>query len=816
VNYSAHFSDAADALEFTAVRERLAREAQSVLGRERALALEPAADRDTVARRLATTTETRRFFAEIAVISIGEVPDPRPVLAQLRIGGTHLSPEDLRLLMKLMETGGYARGIVRPHRDGFPLLASVTDRLPDLSGLLRKVQRIVLPSGEINEDASPELRRLRSEIQIQRGRLQRQLESLLRRTDLDGVFSDDIITQRNGRFVVPVRNDNRGKLPGVVHAMSSSGMTAFVEPMASIEFNNEMVRLQEAEEAEIARLLFEVSEQLRAHYDDLVRLGDALGELDFVAARARFANRYDAVAPVLSTEGVFSVTQARHPLLDAQLRENGKSAVPVDFALSDTERTLVISGANAGGKTVVLKTAGLFILMAQSGLHVPARAAELPLFAQVHADIGDHQSLAANLSTFSSHVTHLTEISDVLDTPALVLLDEVGTGTDPDEGAALAVAIVEHFRKAGAYVMASTHFNPLKIYADTSSGVINASVEFDAATLQPTYRLLCGESGNSSGIEIARRLGLPESIVQDATGRLGEREAAMTRYLATLQERIDYQRDSMAALEDERAAFAKRFGELEREFHERELARRAVFEEELAGVRDDLLSRVQPVLDRIGNQVERTRAQREVVKAVDRGAALVGKKFQPPPPETRPDKTVAKGGVSDQPKTVAVTSADDLKVGDSVLTGFGQPGIVDAVEGDTVAVRVGSLRLKAGLTSLKKIIGSESRGKLESARSKAKTATSALMYDIDVPSDAPRELKLIGLTTDEAVTLADKFLDQAVLSGFQDVRIVHGMGTGALRRAIDEFLSSHPHVERFARAPRGEGGDGATIVELRD
>ncbi len=811
-----NYASAAETLEFQSVLERLSREAQSVLGRERALSLEPSDDFAAVAHRLDTTSEARRFFAEISTISIGEVPDPRPTLSQLRIGGTHLSADQLRLLMKLMETGGYARGLLRPHREGFPLLAAVCERLPELSGLLRRVQRIIHPSGEINEDASPELRRLRSEIQVQRNRLQRQLESLLRRTDLDGVFSDEIITQRNGRFVVPVRNDHRGKLPGVVHAMSSSGVTAFVEPMASIELNNEMVRLQELEEAEIARLLFEVSEQLRAHHGDLVRVADALGELDFIAACARFANRFDAVAPTLSREGVFNLAQARHPLLDATLRESGKGAVPIDFALSDAERTLVISGANAGGKTVVLKTAGLFALMTQSGLHVTAKTAELPVFLQIHADIGDHQSLAANLSTFSSHITHLTEIAATIGTPALVLLDEVGTGTDPDEGAALSVAIVEHFRNAGAYVMASTHFNPLKIYADTSSGVINASVEFDAKTLQPTYRLLCGESGNSSGIEIARRLGLPESIVQNAIDRLGEREAAMARYLTTLQQRIDYQRDSMAALDEERAALAKRFGELERQFQERENARRAVFDEELAGIRAEFLAQVQPVLDRIGNQVERQRAHREVEKAVQRGAALVGKKHQPPPMEARPDKTLAKGSGDQQPKTVPVTSSDELRIGESVLTGFGQTGIVDAIEGETVAVRVGSLRLKANLSSLRKIVSSEPAAKGETAKSKLKTSTSALMYDIDVPSDAPRELNLIGHTTDEAVTRVDKFLDQAVLSGFQDVRIVHGMGTGALRKAIDEFLSAHPHVESFARAPRSEGGDGATIVALRD
>jgi DNA mismatch repair protein MutS2 len=812
------FQAAYDALEFAAVRELLAREAQCELGRERALSLTPSANPKTVASWLKLTTEARRFFAEVTSIAVGDIPDPRPTLAHLRIGGTRLEAERLREVMRLMESGAHMRGVLRPHREAYPALAVVAERLPDVHGLQRQLGRIILPTGEINDQASYELRRIRGDIQTQRTRLQRHMENLFRRSELEDVFSDQIVTQRNGRYVVPVRNDNRGRVPGVVHALSSSGVTAFVEPMGAIELNNEMVRLQEMEEAEIARLLFEAAELLRTRYDDLVQLAETLGELDFIAAKVRLANRSDASEPTLSADGTLRLEDARHPLLDAQLRATGGAAVPMSFALSAERRAMVISGANAGGKTVVLKTAGLCALMALAGLHVPARAAEIPLFVQVQADIGDHQSLSANLSTFSSHVSNLKFVAENLETPALVLLDEVGTGTDPDEGAALAVALVEYFRSRGAYVIASTHFNPLKVYADMTPGVVNSSVEFDAKTLRPTYRLLVEQAGNSSGIEIARRLGLPEEILTAATQRLGERDASVARYLAKLKEQTDYQRDSALALEEERELLAKKYADLDREYAEREAARRKVFEEQLDTAREEFFVRLQPTLDRIANQTQRGLVKKEAERAAARATSAIAREVSgaaPPPPLPRP-AAIAKSAPAapEPPREEPIRSAEELKVGDRVVTNLGQTATVESVQGDAVYVRIGAMRMKASAQSLRRAAAPTAPTEGAGERA-ARRRVQATQYGV-FSSDAPGEINLLGCTAAEAIERADKFLDVAALGQLSQVRIVHGIGTGVLMRTIDELLTDHPHVKRFYRAEPRDGGDGATIVELRD
>src|SRR5215212_5890768 len=481
-------------LEYEGLRALVRRYAQTPVGRARAEALEPLASVAEVRRALRAVSECVELRARGARWSFSELSDPAEAIARLRIGGTILDPLVLLELARLCEQAADARAAVAAERETAPVLWEVVEALPrTLPGLAARVFSKILPSGELDDRASPELARIRADIVRMRSTITRALETLMRRSEES--IQDQLVTVRNDRFVIPVRSDHRGRVSGVAHGFSSSGATVFVEPLETIEANNELQALRETEEREVTRILSTLTEELRA-------------ELPAVGL---------AVEPSIDEENALELVEARHPLLEENLREQGLEVVPVSLRLDPAQPVMVISGANAGGKTVVLKTAGLLSLMALSGLHVPARAARVPPYESVLADIGDRQSLAANLSTFTSHVSNIRRMVESCQSPALVLLDEVGTGTDPEEGSALGVAVVDHFRRAcGAHVIATTHYSGLKMYAGTEEGVINASVEFDEKTLRPTYRLLVGVAGASSGLEIARRFGVPVEIVENA------------------------------------------------------------------------------------------------------------------------------------------------------------------------------------------------------------------------------------------------------------------------------------------------------------
>ncbi|MFQ3589414.1 MAG: hypothetical protein SNJ67_03775, partial [Chloracidobacterium sp.] len=700
-----------ETLEFDAIRAHLAREARTPYGRELASELLPSANPAEIRRRLRLTTETRQFFTEQGGFGIGDLPDVRPLLDRLKPEHATLTVDELQALARTLDAGLHVRATLRPQRERFPRLGAIADAMPDLRDTLARVRRIVTPDGQLDESASPELQRLRSEQRIQHARLRRMLERLLQRRDLEGAFSDEIVTQRHGRFVVPVRDDNRGKVAGVVHGLSSSGMTAFVEPLEAIPLNNELTRLQELAEAEVTRLLQTASGYLRDQREAITRLVTAIAELDFVAAKARLAERLQAVEPIVSEQGRFHLVAARHPLLMLALQAQGREVVPLSFTLDEARRALIISGANAGGKTVVLKTAGLCVLMMQAGLLVPAQAAELPALAQVRADIGDQQSLAANLSTFSSHITKLAGIAATLTPPALVLLDEVGTGTDPDEGAALAQALIEYFRGRGAYVMATTHFNALKIYADTTPGVVSAAVSFDLETLTPTYQLCLDTMGSSSGLVIARRLGLPESLIEQAKAYLGERDVALARYVAELERRVTEARDAAAALDEERAALAHRYAQLEREFAARDAARQADFEARARQLAADFEARLSARLERIELTENRERLRREAMRDLAAATADLQRAVSPAQTESRPSKPKSSGRAPLPETAVAqpVTSASELCPGDRVRTSFGTLGQVEAISGDEVTVTSGALRLRVHATTLGKLPPSPSK-----------------------------------------------------------------------------------------------------------
>lgn len=811
-------------LEYGALRELLRRGAQTEMGRSRVDALVPFDDLGELRHALTALSECVELRRKGASWSFTELADPREALALLRIEGATLEPLTILQLGRLCEQAQNARAVILAERDSTPVLWEMVEALPrELNSLAARISNKILPSGELDDRASPELGRIRADINRLRSQITHQLESLMRRSE--AAIQDELVTLRNDRFVIPVKADHRGRVKGVAHGFSSSGATAFIEPLETIESNNELQSLRETEEREIARILFTLTEELRRELPAIERAAQAVAELDFINAKAAFHRRFNCAVPEINEGDLLELEEARHPLLEENLRAHGRNVVPVSFSLDTTHPVMVISGANAGGKTVVLKTAGLTALMALSGIPVPARRASVPFYASVLADIGDHQSLAANLSTFTSHVANIARMMEVCEHPALVLMDEVGTGTDPEEGSALGVAVVDHFRRAcGAHVLATTHYGGLKMYAANEDTVQNASVEFDEKTLQPTYRLLVGVAGSSSGLEIARRFGFSEVIVERARERVSASSRDAAEYLHRIKRESEEAESLRRALEEEREAVAEKYASLDAEAARRERERQQTFERELLEAIEDFERRSQEMASKIEDRVERARVEREAQRRASelkreaaRAAAAGTESTQPRGVRVVRDGhlVAVKPVVDEEPKTVSHPSRP-IKKGDQVrLKSFGSIGIVDKLSGDDAEVRVKSLRFREKLSNLE-LVEALPEQPLPAGRGARLKVSKGTEVHLRAPvEDASAEINLIGRTTDEAVDATDKFLDEAYMHSMSHVRIIHGHGTGALRRAIADFLRNHPHVERYGQAPPDQGGAGATVVELK-
>ncbi|MBX3280538.1 MAG: endonuclease MutS2 [Acidobacteria bacterium] len=794
-------------LEYDKLKEALVRLVRTPLGATLAQELRPQMDPATVERMLRETGEAAACINSGVSLDIQDLPDPRPALGKLSIAEVNLEPGEILDLLALISVGMGLRDTFRAEAELYPLLDRITVVIPNLRSLYQRLRSAILPSGEVDDFASPGLREARANISRLRAQIQRTLENISKRAEESHALREDFITIRNERYVIPIRNDNRGAVAGVVHGMSSSGQTAFIEPLETIELNNELVRLREIETAEVTKVLFRLSEELREELDGLERTAEAVGSVDFIAARARLAVAQQAIEPKINREGRLFLKDARHPLLEENLRAHNLEIVPISIELDPINRVMVVSGPNAGGKTVVLKTVGLLSLMAQSGLHTPALEADLPIFREVYPDIGDHQSIAANLSTFTAHIENIRRISDELELPALVLLDEVGTGTDPEEGAALGVAIVDYFRSRGAYVIVTTHYGPLKVYASGGEGVINASVEFDERTLKPTYRLLTGLAGSSSGIEIARRFGLPQEITERAASGVTGASAEAAEYLRRLKQQYDEHLQLTRALDEERAAVAAKYEKLETEFAGREKARALEFRTELRKVVDEFATRAEQFAATITDSVEARRVRRDIEKRASElrvAASTAAREFQRHSPTDAVEKQT-------EPE-VAVTTSDGFQIGDRVrILAFGQEGVVESVGDNEIGVQVGALRFREQPENLRLL----SRPAASKGTARSASFPRGVSVQLQEHPEGARELNVIGKTVAEAVEEADKFLDQAYMNGFDRIRIVHGIGMGALRRAVTELLTGHPHVSRFETAPPSEGGQGATIVELK-
>jgi len=792
---------------------------QSALGRAWITALVPSSDRAWIARQHALVGEMRLLVIQGVFPALRSLFDPTDLLAKARIEGVALESEELRALIALAEEIAAWTNLIRTPPE------STQDRLPELTALSRdllatslrplteSLREKILPDGTLADDASPELRRIRRDMERQQRAIEDSLRSALRRFAEGGSTQEDLITIRGERFVIPIKSELKRRVQGVVHGASSSGQTVYVEPLETIELNNDLVRLLEDEQAEIHRIFLHMTRQIAQVAAPILSGAAVLAEVDTLLARARFAQEYDGVAPRFSiseTDGAaseFTLKNARHPLLERRLRAESKPIVPVSLSLAGADRQLIISGPNTGGKTVTLKTAGLLAIMAQAGVPVLADEAIIPVFDAFLADIGDAQSIEQDLSTFSAHVTNVNRIAARATGQSLVLLDELGSATDPEEGAALAVAIAEHFLRAGAWSIVSTHLTALKIYAENNPGAINAAVGFDEQTLAPTYELRQGVPGASAGINIAQRLGLSPDIIASARQRLNTQTRDIARFLDTLHAQLDslaIERERVRRLEQE---LARERARLDAEGMKEWRAKVRDLEAQLAS----LLKNFEYQARETVRAVEDRAAQQKLSKDAERRIARLRREFS----ESFNTAVVAqhtgsdKGDKNAQPHIVRhVSAGDQVK-----LRTLGKVATVQRqIDDRTFEVAVGPMKMRIPRDEIVEVVAAvRAQNPIQAARQRAGITVSVAEPDI-----LSSEINVIGRTADEAQDAVEKFLDRAFLAGLPRIRVIHGTGMGVLRRTLRAWLEHHPQVASVNETSQNEGGAGATIVELRE
>ncbi|HEX5233723.1 MAG TPA: Smr/MutS family protein [Silvibacterium sp.] len=828
------------ALEWDRFLDLLAGYAQSAMGAAWVLELGPSTDAAWLQREHTLTDEMRLLLGggdggpRARLPGLATLFDPSDLLAKARIEGVALEAEEIRAVAALAEViAAWAALMLAPS-------SGLEDRLPELRELFGETLSVVLkplsdslrgrflPDGTLADDASPELRRIRREMEQQHRAIENSLQAALRRYSEGGTSQDELITIRGERFVIPVKAEWKRRVQGVVHGASSSGQTVYVEPLETIELNNELVRLLEDEQAEIHRIFAAMTRQIAQYASVILKGAEALCEVDTLVARARFAKEFQCVRPGLAVQALalragknaemkcassdsgaaeLVLKAARHPLLEKRMRSEGGQIVPISLSLAGELRQLVISGPNTGGKSVSLKTVGLLAMMAQSGVPIPAEASVLPMFGAFLADIGDAQSIEQNLSTFSAHIANVNRIAKRADAESLVLLDELGSATDPNEGSALAVAIAEHFLRAGAWTIVSTHLTALKVYAENTAGVANAAVGFDEETLAPTYELRQGVPGASAGIDIAARLGLDAEIVAAARARVGSQAEEIGKFLARLHEQLrelGAERERVQSLETELARERLR---LDAEGMKEWRAKVREMEQKLASLLKDLEYQARETVRAIDDRA----AQQKLSKDAERRMARLRREFS----ESFNAQVVAqhtgadKGDANAQPHVVR-----HVGVGDTVrLKSLGKDGVVQRqIDDKSFEVSVGLMKMRVGredIAAVVKTAGAESP--LAAARARKGISVTAAEPD----GNLNWEINVIGRTADEAQGEVEKFLDRAFLAGLPRVRIIHGTGMGVLRRTLRAYLGKHPQVASVAEPGQNEGGAGATVVELR-
>lgn len=796
-------------LEFDSLKALIGRYVASPMGRQRLEEVVPSSDRAALEENLAETGEAVEYMQAAARpqpsargaavhLRFDALPDPGEALAKLRIEGSCLEASEVRELTELLDVASNVRLVLASVGGRFPRLAARSQGIGDFRSLAGELAGKFLPDGSVADHASPELARLRRDIERQRKQIQESLERFLRSHREKDLLQEEFVTIRNERFVVPVIAGRQRRIEGVIHGSSGSGHTLFVEPIETIELNNDLVRVTEEELREVHRILREMTARLRERRESIQAAAASLGELELLFAKASYACDFDCVIPRFSPEGSrrLLLKEARHPLLEDVLRRQRKPVMPVTLALDDERRTLLISGPNTGGKTVTMKTVGLLALMAQSGLPVPCSEAEFPIFDRVLADIGDNQSIQESLSTFSAHVARIQEMLASAGTNSLVLLDELGRATDPEEGGALGIAVLEHFRAAGAFTVASTHLLALKIYGAGTAGVVNGSMGFNEATLEPTYVLKTGAPGKSAGLEIARRLGMPESLIEKARQSLSNQDRDIARFLSELHRRLEEATRLALELRGQKDALAAHEAALAKQWADRESAKLKELDRRCELLLEKFDVQAKETIERIVAGASQKNASSQALRHVGR----------------------AKRELREEMETTVLSTRDESRQGDLQrlkitegvrvrIKGVREPARVRRkLAGDLIEVEAGFMKLQVSIDDVLEVLPPGAA----TALPKHVSFDTAPLASANI-----QELNLIGQRAEEACAQVEKLLDNAMLADVAKVRIVHGFGTGALRRAVAEVLSKHASVEKFYPAELHDGGGGATIVDLK-
>ena len=846
-----------DVLEFPAVLDLLHRYLSGPISEPLLERVEPHTNIEVIRRDLALAGEAREYLRESSRPSLAGVCEPSSLLEKLRVEGLALAALEILALVEVARAGldmfrtfakgtaaasaalvnGAGRALLGPDAppapphggeaaehggraplgptesrhgedgrtpfgpttpsgapSGTPRLSELARAIPDFRTLVTELGGKINPDGTVDSSASTELGRVRRAIERAKLEIQSSLERMLRGYSQGQVLQDAVVTIRNARFVIPVRVEEKRRVQGVVHGASSSGATVYIEPLETLALNNDLVELQDREFVEVQRLLGEFTRKLQDRREDLRRAADILGEIDWAFAKGEFSRQFDCCIPEIHPDRAICLNGYRHPLLQVALRTFA-DLVPLSLEIKSPKKIMIISGPNTGGKTVALKALGIAALMAQAGIPVPASEVKLPLFGRVLADIGDQQSIEANLSTFSAHVTNIEAMAQVVGPDDLVLLDEIGASTEPNEGAALAVAILEHFRQRGAMTMVTTHHSRLKAYAAETAEAVNAAMEFDEATLEPTYRLLVGLPGKSSALDIAARLGLEPGIVEKARSLLHPADAEAAALVAGLhQQRTEMER-KLEELEVQKQEQEKRRERLELEFQKERRNKLRELDSRL----DETLRQYAKTWEQ---SLEELRKQAAPAKVVSKGERKATSLVREAREEWNTQVLEALGEpatTSQEPLVVRL-----MAVGDRVqVANVSTPGTIMALLPDgQVEVSVGLLKMRVSKGEVKALMPGGATGRV---------ATVSTPHGEDVAE----EFNVIGNTAEEARERVDKFLDQAFLGGRSRVRIIHGHGKGILRKTLHEMFAHHPQVEKFYLAPPPEGGSGATIVELR-
>ena len=780
-------------LEYTKVIDRLVNLVATQRGRELAEALQPSSEYQTVESNLALTEDAVRVLRHAASIPFGGIRDLRQVLGRARVGGG-LSGEELLAVGSTLRAVRLLKGFFAEYAEFIGGLEPWVQGLTVLRNSEFAIERSIDDNGTVKDDASEKLSQLRREIRVIQGRIKDKLDSILRSSQYKSYFQDALYTMRGDRYVIPIKQEYRHQFPGILHDQSASGATVFIEPMALVNMNNDLKGVISAEQVEVEKILLALSLQVAAAADPIEANCDILAQLDFVFSKARLAFEMHAVRPAVNVQGRVDLRQARHPLIVPA------SVVPVDIRIGTEFNTLLITGPNTGGKTVALKTLGLLSLMMQSGLFVPAAAdSTLAVFENIFADIGDEQSIEQSLSTFSGHMTNLVRILSQVTPSCLVLIDEIGAGTDPEEGTALAMAILEHLREQGIRTIATTHYGELKAFAYTQEGVENASVEFDIETLRPTYRLLIGVAGSSNAFAISQRLGLPKELVEKARIMAGGEHQKFETVLSVMEEHkraSEKERQEAAALRQESVRLRQI---IEREKQSWEIKKKDAMIKARAEA-DELMRQTRLEAEAVIRDLKQhysTSGASALQESVDSARRKIREKIS----ELNPLEA------SETPVVFETDATAKVVKGSVVLVAnLGQQGNVLSVEGDSVVVQLGALKMTVARNQCRVLKRSEQKS-LEPAR-KARQLSTEKMQPVS------REIDIRGMNNEEASYVLEKYLDDAVLAGLDSVSIIHGKGTGALRKGVQTFLAAHPRVKGISIAEVNQGGTGVSVVKL--